>query len=155
MRWIPADKTGGKHVLKERERWGTWQSQDGSFLSMESSTDREKMAKNKFSFGIFQRNQQYCIWREKQRTGHALGFWGANPGHLKVTVNVRFLRLKIKVLKEVEGGWAKRRVNESVVVNVTGDTFQYLPKVSCRVKASAGEGNTGTIQAQGPAVWAT
>lgn len=47
VRWIPADNTGGKHRLYRRERLGPWQSQVGLFLSMESRTERNEMAKKK------------------------------------------------------------------------------------------------------------
>lgn len=41
-----------------------------------------------------------------------------------------------------------------MVVNVIGETFQYLLKVPCGVKAGGEEANIGMIQAQGPAAWA-
>lgn len=41
------------------------------------------------------------------------------------------------------------------MVNVTRDTFQCIPKVSCRIKVGSGEANIGMIPSQGLAVWAT
>lgn len=66
---------------------------------------KKENGQNKFSFGIFQRNQQYYRWREKQRHEMLWDFEEQilDNEKLSVTASVGFLGVKMKVLTGSRG----------------------------------------------------